>query len=115
MGPVRCYPGRATIRSTLRVHSLHRHLQDTVVILEEGSHPLPRCPKCDIFITWMALNFKHQSMDICTREEERRQKRRSYKEAWKITVVYFQVYRRPLVVVSEFKYLRRVLTDLDEN
>ena len=30
-------------------------------------------------------------------------------------MVAFQAYRRPLVTVSEFKYLGRVLTDLDDN
>ena len=28
----------------MRVHVLHRHVQDTVVILEEGNLPHPRCP-----------------------------------------------------------------------
>ena len=48
--PVGGCPGRSMRRSTLRLHFLHRHVRDTVVILEQGSHPLRRCPKCDIFL-----------------------------------------------------------------
>ena len=59
--PVGGYPGRLTSRIALQIHFMHRHVQDTVVILEEGSHPLPRYPKCDIFVTWSFLNGRHQA------------------------------------------------------
>ena len=47
------------ICGTLRVHFVHRHVQDTIVVLEEGNHPLLCCPKCDIFVTFEALNVMH--------------------------------------------------------
>ena len=51
-------------------------MQDMVVIMEEESHPLPRCPKCDIFVTWRVLNGRHQATAMCDRGEEQRWKRR---------------------------------------
>ena len=51
---------RAKIRSALWVHFMHRHVQDTVVILEKGTNPLSRCPKCDMFVTWRALDGRQQ-------------------------------------------------------
>ena len=43
-------------RTNLRVHSVHRHVRDTIVILEEGNQPYPWCPKCDMFVLHKALN-----------------------------------------------------------
>ena len=31
---------------------MYRHLRDTIVILEEGNRPRPRCPKYDMFMPW---------------------------------------------------------------
>ena len=39
----RC-PGVLVTRAAMWVHFVHRHVHDTVVILEEGNLPLPRCP-----------------------------------------------------------------------
>ena len=48
-GPRRCpveeCPGSLETRTAMRVHFLHRHVHDTVVMLEEGNLPLPRCPR----------------------------------------------------------------------
>ena len=42
--PVEGCPGVSETRAAMRVHFVHRHVHDTVVILEEGNLPLPRCP-----------------------------------------------------------------------
>ena len=57
--PVGVFPGRATSSISLRVKFVKHHVQDTVVILEEGSNPLLRCSKCDMLVTWRALNVRH--------------------------------------------------------
>ena len=62
-------PGRKTIRSALRVLSVRRYVQDTLVILEDGSHPVPFCPKCYMFVSWRDINGKHQSTAMCERGE----------------------------------------------
>ena len=61
-------------RSALWVKFVHHHVLDKVVILEEGNHPLPRCPKCDIFVICRAINGRHQATEMCARGEERIQK-----------------------------------------
>ena len=40
----------------MRVHLWHRHVRDTVVILEEGNLSYPRFPLCDMVMPWRALN-----------------------------------------------------------
>ena len=46
-GPRRCSvegcPGRVEKRTAMQVQFLHHHVLDTVVILEEGNLPQPRC------------------------------------------------------------------------
>ena len=42
--PVEGCPGVSATRAAMRVHFVHRHVHDTVVILEEDNLPLPRCP-----------------------------------------------------------------------
>ena len=39
--PVEGCPGGATNRTNLRVHFAHRHVWDTIVILEEGNQNYP--------------------------------------------------------------------------
>ena len=43
----------------MQVHFVHRHVHDTVVFLEEGNLPLPRCPRCDLQGPRKALNGRH--------------------------------------------------------
>ena len=47
------------MRTNLQIHFIHRHVQYTVVILEEGNSPHPLCPACDMFVPWSALNLCH--------------------------------------------------------
>ena len=43
--PVEGCLGVSESRAAMRVHFVHRHVHDTVVILEEGNLPLPRCSR----------------------------------------------------------------------
>ena len=43
----------------MRVHFVHRHVHITMVILEEGNLPLPRCLLCDLQVSMKALNGRH--------------------------------------------------------
>ena len=69
--PVDGFPGRAMICSSIWVHSVYHHVRNKVVILEEGNHPLPCCPKCDMFLTCRALNGRNPATEMCVRGEER--------------------------------------------
>ena len=41
-------PGKMATRTAVQVHFVHRHVLDTVVMLEEGNFPHPRCAKCNM-------------------------------------------------------------------
>ena len=53
---------RVTTCTNLRIHFVHRHMGDTLVIKEECKHPHPRCPACDMFVTWVALKHCHPNL-----------------------------------------------------
>ena len=48
--PVEVFLGFAVMRTAMWVHFIHWHVQDTMVILEEGNLPHPQCPQCDILV-----------------------------------------------------------------
>ena len=54
--PVTGCLGGASSRINLQIHFARRHVQDTIMILEEGSHPYPRCPQCDMSVPQKTLN-----------------------------------------------------------
>ena len=59
----------------MRVHFVHRHAQDTVVILEEGNLPHPRYPRCDLQVPTKALNGHHLGTVQCKKGAELKQRR----------------------------------------
>ena len=67
-------------RAAMRVHFVHRHVHDTVVILEEGNLPLPRCPRCDLQVSRKALNGRHLETNQCKTGAERKQRRLAAEE-----------------------------------
>ena len=48
--PVEGCSRRVATRTEMRVHLMHRHVLNTVVILEEGNVPHPWCARCDIMV-----------------------------------------------------------------
>ena len=57
--PVEGCPGALATITAMRVHFVHRHVHDTVVMLEKGNLPLPRCPQCKLQFPRKALNGRH--------------------------------------------------------
>ena len=57
--------GGASNRTNFRVHFAHHHTWDTIVILEEGKQPYPRCPRCDMLVSNKALNDQHLTTILC--------------------------------------------------
>ena len=57
-------PGVSETRAAMRVHFVHWHVHNTVVILEEGNIPLPRCPRCDLQVSRKALNGRHLDQSV---------------------------------------------------
>ena len=57
--PVAGCLGRMARRTAMRVHFVHRHVLDTVVILEKENFPHPRCARCNMLVPRRALNGWH--------------------------------------------------------
>ena len=68
-------PGALAKRTEMRVHFVHRHVQDTVVMLEEGNLPHPRCPRCDMQVPIKALNGRQLGTAQCKNGAERKRRR----------------------------------------
>ena len=59
----------------MQVHFVHRHVFDTVVILEEVNFPHPRCAWCNMQVPQKALNERHPDTAQCLKGAERRRRR----------------------------------------
>ena len=102
-------------RAAMRVHFVHRHVHDTVVILEEGNLPLPRCPRCDLQGSRKAFNGRHLETNQCRRGAERKLRRLAAPEGEAATERAFHAYGKRMQSVTEFRYLGRVMTSTDED
>ena len=78
--PVEGCPGKMATRTAMRVHFVHWHVLDTVVMLEEGNYPHPRCAKCDMQVPQRALNGCHPGNAQCAKRAERKRRRLPEKE-----------------------------------
>ena len=94
----------------MRVHFVHWHVHDTVVILEEGNLPLPRCPRCDLQVPRRALNGRHLGTAQCKTGAKRKLRRLAAAEGAAASKRAFEAYGRRIPAVQEFRYLGRVLT-----
>ena len=73
--PVEGFPGVLSTRTAMQVQFVHQHVHDTVVMLEEGNLPLPRCPRCNLQVSSKALNGRHLETIQCRTGTERKQRR----------------------------------------
>ena len=64
----------------MRVHFLHQHVLDTVVVLEEGNLPHPRLPQCNMMLPCHALNRRHLYTANCTKGAESKRIRMAEEE-----------------------------------
>ena len=87
----RC-PGVLATLAAMRVHFVHRHVHNTVVILEEGNLPLPQCPQCDLQVSRKALNGRHLETSHCRTGTERKRRRLAEAEMRKISERAFHAY-----------------------
>ena len=102
-------------RAAMRVHFVHRHVHNTVVILEEGNLPLPRCPRCDLQVSRKALNRRHLETNQCRTRAERKIRRLAAAEGEAATERAFNAYGKRMQSVKEFRYLGRILTSTDDD
>ena len=92
-----------------------RHMRDTVIILEEGNLPHPRCENCDMLVPWRALNGRHKSTAMCKSGVERKRWRLAEADIRESTEMAFEAYGEQIESVPRFTYLWRVMTAGDDN
>ena len=110
----RC-PGVLTTLAAMWVHFVHRHVHDTVVILEEGNLPLPWCPRCNLQVSRKALNGRHLGNSQCRTGTERKRRQLVEAEMRKTSERELHAYWKQMMAVTEFRYLGRVLTATDDD
>lgn len=113
--PVEGCGGSAVTHEGLRRHFMHRHVTDTIVILQEGTTPLPRCELCDMFVGPYAIGRSHQNTAHCRRGAAAKRRRHALEDVRASDEVIFSVSGSPLDRVGVFKYLGRMLSDTDND
>ena len=93
----------------------HRHIRETVVILEEGNLPCPHCHMCDMLVLWRSLNEMHRYTVQCKKGAERKRHRLETKEERVVTSRAFISYGIPLDMVTSFRYLGMVNLSADND
>ena len=93
----------------MRLIFWHRHVRDTMVILDYGNSLHPWCLLYDMLVLWKAQNGMHSQMAQCTQGEERKRHRLVAEEEREVTTSYFSAYRHPLEIVTSLEYLGRVI------
>jgi hypothetical protein len=109
--PVESCPAKVKTPGEMRKHFRNRHLQDTIVIEEEG--PLPQCIKCGLFQS--IVGERHQRSADCRRFTEIREKREQAKVQRAANDFNFTVNGTPIKYTKEFKYLGRILEENDSD
>ena len=100
--PVEGCMGRLAKRTAMRVHLVHRHVLDTVVILEEGNFPHPRCARCDMLVPRRTLNGRHPATAQCAKGAERKRQRLAEADTRESLERAFEAYGEPIKNVSKF-------------
>ena len=99
----------------MRVHFVHRHVQDTVMMLKEGNFPHLQCPRCDIQVPRKVLNGRHLGTAQCAKGAERKRRRLAKKETRENLERAFHTYGQQMEAVLGFWYLGRIMTATDDD
>ena len=81
----------------------------------EPPPPHPRILRCNILVSWRALNRRHLATAQCAKGAERKRRRLADEEPRESLERAFQAYGEPLDNTTSFQYLGRVLTVAVEN
>ena len=100
---------KVNFHTVIRIHFLHRHVRDTVIIVEEGNLPHPWCARCYMLVLWAALNGHHPNTSQCVKGAENNRCRLAAEEMWESNERSLRAYVRPLTSLSSFKYLGRII------
>ena len=104
-----------TTRTEMRVHFVHPHVLNIVVMLEEGNLPHPRCARCNMQVPQRDLNGWDPGTEQFFEGAEKKRRRLAEAETRENLEQAFEAYRAPIKSVSELKYLGRILTATDKD
>jgi Reverse transcriptase (RNA-dependent DNA polymerase) len=99
---------------TMRQHFRNKHRKDTIIVIEDGVHALPKCPKCGIF--QREVGERHQNTATCKQFTLQLQIERTQEQ--NVTLAQetsFTVFGETIENVHDFKYLGRIVTDTDDD
>ena len=113
--PVEGCRGRSVTRKVKRVHFMHRHVQDTVIIMEEFNLYHPQCPRCDTLVPWKDLNSRNVTNSQCAKGVEQEISWMTAEEIRESAESVFQVYGRSIEIVTSFKDLGLIMTASDDD
>ena len=113
--PVKGCSCQAETRTEMRVQFWHWHVHNTVVILEEGNLPHPRCPLCDMLVPWWSLNGLHRRTAQCKKRVERKQRNLALDEEKAVNSRAFKSHGVPIEMVTSFQCLGRVILAADDD
>ena len=86
----------------MQVKFLHRHVLDTVVILDEGNLPHPQCARCGMLVSRKDLNGRHPATSQCARVAERKMRWLTEAETRESVERDFEAYGEMIQNVSAF-------------
>ena len=107
--PVEGCSGRAATQTAMRVDFWNRHVQETVVILEEGTPLHPKSPLCNMLVPWRSLNVSQKSKAQYKKVADQKRWSLAAEEARKVALREFIVYRCSLKIFPSFEYMGRVI------
>ena len=103
-------PWRATNHPNLRMHFIHRRMEDTIHILNEGNIPHLWCDQCAMFILREALATGHLGTTICKRREYHKNRCLAASSTREVARTKFRALDHVLVRAKTFNYLGRILS-----
>ena len=62
--------GWVTTRTNLRINLVHRHMRETIVIMEGGNCYHYRCSSYNMFVPWEEINHHHPTTALCAWDAE---------------------------------------------
>jgi hypothetical protein len=116
--PVEGCPGKATSKTNLPAHFIYCHAaHDTIVILDKGSCPHPRCHSSDMFVPRPGVYTIHVRTPaaICRNGVDCKRQRLALERTPSASESMFTAYGVPVKVVQEFKYLGSLLSRNDDD
>ena len=101
--------GRETSHTNLHIHYIHRHLEDTIVVLNKGPCPHPWRNQCNIFIPQKKMLARHLGTTILNRVSELKHRHLASTTTQIEATTEFWVWNQVLEKLDTFKYLDMML------